>query len=71
MNVKTPSMILQGDAATNDALAKSQELYRYLKRYGVQAELVVYPREPHGFRKEKHLLDGLNRILTWYDKHLN
>jgi len=69
-NVKTPTLILQGDADPVDPPGQSQELYRGLKRYGVEAELVVYPREPHGFHEEKHLLDRLNRILAWYDKHL-
>jgi dipeptidyl aminopeptidase/acylaminoacyl peptidase len=69
-NVKTPTLILQGDSDPVDPLGQSQELYRGLKRYGVETELVVYPREPHGFHEEKHLLDRLNRILAWYDKHL-
>ena len=69
-NAKTPTLVLQGDADTVDPLGQSQELYRGLKRYGVEAELVVYPREPHGFREEKHLVDRLNRILAWYDAHL-
>ena len=67
---KTPTLILQGDADTVDPLGQSQELYRGLKRYGVPTELVVYPREPHGFHEEKHLLDRLNRILAWYDKYM-
>jgi len=69
-NVKTPTLILQGDADPVDPPGQSQELYRGLKRYGVETELVVYPREPHGFHEEKHLLDRMNRILAWYDKHL-
>jgi len=69
-NVKTPTLILQGDADPVDPLGQSQELYRGLKRYGVETEMVVYPRELHGFREEKHLLDRLNRILAWYDKYL-
>jgi dipeptidyl aminopeptidase/acylaminoacyl peptidase len=69
-NVKTPTLILQGDSDPVDPLGQSQELYRGLKRYGVETELVVYPREPHGFHEEKHLLDRLNRILAWYDRHL-
>ena len=69
-NAKTPTLILQGEADTVDPLGQSQELYRGLKRYGVETELVVYPREPHGFHEEKHLLDRLNRILAWYDKYL-
>lgn len=69
-NAKTPTLVLQGDADTIDPLGQSQELYRGLKRYGVETEFVVYPREPHGFHEEKHLLDRLNRILAWYDKYL-
>ncbi|HEY2821861.1 MAG TPA: S9 family peptidase [Candidatus Acidoferrum sp.] len=69
-DAKTPTLILQGDADTIDPLGQSQELYRGLKRYGVETELVVYPREPHGFHEEKHLLDRLDRILAWFDKYL-
>ncbi|MGC1485198.1 MAG: S9 family peptidase [Candidatus Acidiferrum sp.] len=69
-NAKTPTLILQGEADTTDPLDQSQELYRGLKHYGVESELVEYPREPHGFREEKHLLDRLNRILAWYDAHV-
>jgi len=61
---------LQGEDDDTDPVGQSQELYRGLKRYGVETELVLYPRENHGFQEEKHLLDRLNRILAWYDKHL-
>jgi dipeptidyl aminopeptidase/acylaminoacyl peptidase len=69
-DARTPTLILQGDADTVDPLGQSQELYRGLKRYGVDTELVVYPREPHGFHEEKHLIDRLNRIVAWYDAHM-
>ena len=38
---RTPTLVLQGDADPIDPLGQSQELYRGLKRYGVEAELVV------------------------------
>lgn len=69
-NAKTPTLILQGEADTTDPLGQSQQLYRGLKHYGVKAELVEYPREPHGPREEKHNLDVLNRILAWYEENL-
>jgi dipeptidyl aminopeptidase/acylaminoacyl peptidase len=69
-NAKTPTLILQGEADTTDPPGQSQELYRGLKHYGVETELVMYPREPHGLREEKHLLDRVQRILSWYDAHL-
>ncbi len=67
---RTPTLILQGDADLIDPLGQSQALYRALKRYGVETELIVYPREGHGLKEEKHLLDRLNRIVGWFDKHL-
>jgi dipeptidyl aminopeptidase/acylaminoacyl peptidase len=69
-NAKTPTLILQGDADTTDPLGQSQELYRGLKRYGVETELVIYPREPHGLREEKHLVDRLNRVVDWFERHM-
>ena len=69
-NAKTPTLILQGEADTTDPLSQSQMLYRGLKRYNVPAELVVYPREPHGLREQKHIVDRYKRSLDWIDKYL-
>jgi dipeptidyl aminopeptidase/acylaminoacyl peptidase len=69
-NAKTPTLILQGEADTTDPIGQSQALYRALKHYGVKAEFVTYPREPHGIGEEKHELDMLDRILAWYDENL-
>ena len=69
-NVKTPTLLLQGEDDTTDPIGQSQQFYRGLKRYGVESDLVLYPREPHGLREEKHLIDRLTRILAWYDTYL-
>lgn len=69
-NAKTPTLVLQGAADTVDPLGQSQELYRGLKRYGVTSELVVYPREPHGFQEEKHRVDMETRMLAWFEKYV-
>ena len=68
-NVKTPTLLLQGEDDTTDPIGQSQQFYRGLKRYGVDSDLVLYPREPHGLREEKHLVDRLTRILAWYDRY--
>ena len=69
-NARTPTLILQGEADATDPLSQSQILYRGLKRYKVPVEMVVYPREPHGFREEKHILDRDGRIVAWFEKYL-
>ena len=67
---KTPTLILQGEADVVDPIGQSQQFYRGLKRYGAETELVVYPREGHGFREEKHIVDYLNRLISWFDRYL-
>jgi dipeptidyl aminopeptidase/acylaminoacyl peptidase len=69
-NAKTPTLILQGENDPVDPVGQSTALYRALKRYNVETELVVYPREPHGPREEKHMLDILTRMAGWFDTHL-
>jgi len=69
-NVKTPTLLLQGEADTTDPIGQSQQFYRGLKRYNVDSDFVVYPREPHGLREEKHLIDRLNRVVAWFDQYI-
>ena len=70
-NAKTPTLILQGENDRTDPVGQSTALYRALKRYDVETELVIYPREPHGPREEKHQLDIHTRMVGWFDKHLS
>jgi dipeptidyl aminopeptidase/acylaminoacyl peptidase len=45
--------------------------YRALKHLGVEAQLVLYPREGHLPREESHQVDALKRMLAWFHTHLN
>jgi dipeptidyl aminopeptidase/acylaminoacyl peptidase len=67
---KTPTLILHGQADERVAAPQAQELYRALKTLGVPTQLVLYPREPHGFTERNHQLDLLRRVLAWFDKYL-
>jgi len=69
-NVKTPTLLLNGEEDTTDPIGQVQQFYRGLKRYKVESELVIYPREGHGIREEKHQIDVLNRVIAWYEKYL-
>jgi len=68
--VKTPTLQLCGENDTTDPVEQCYQFHRGLRRYGVEAELVVYPREGHGPREEKHRLDVLNRMVGWFEKYL-
>jgi dipeptidyl aminopeptidase/acylaminoacyl peptidase len=68
--VKTPTLIIQGEDDNTDPKGQSQELYRGLRYYHVPCELVLYPREPHGFRELNHNVDFYRRMLLWFKKYL-
>jgi dipeptidyl aminopeptidase/acylaminoacyl peptidase len=69
-DAKTPTLIVHGAADRNNPVGQAQGLYRALKHLGVEAELVVYPGEPHLPRAAKNQRDIMERMLAWYDAHL-
>ncbi len=69
-NCKTPSLVLHGEADERVPTSQGWEFYNGLKMLGVPTEMVVYPREHHGFKERAHQVDLLRRILAWYDKYL-
>ena len=69
-NVKTPTLLLNGEKDPTDPIGQCQQFYRGLMRYNVETEFVAYPRMGHGPREEKHQLDVLNRMLNWFEKYL-
>ena len=69
-NVKTPTLIIQGELDSVDPVGQSQQFYRGLRHYGVTTDLVIYPREQHSFAEEKHIVDYVTRMLIWFDRYL-
>jgi dipeptidyl aminopeptidase/acylaminoacyl peptidase len=68
--VKTPTLLLCGENDATDPVGQCYQFHRGLERYGVETEFVVYPREGHGPREEKHRIDVLNRVVGWFEKYL-
>ena len=68
--VKTPTLILHGEEDWDVPVEQSYIFYRALKDLGVETELVVYPREPHGFDERNHKLDQARRTTDWFAKRL-
>ncbi|MGB7024976.1 MAG: S9 family peptidase, partial [Candidatus Acidiferrales bacterium] len=54
-NVKTPTMILHGQADTRVPIPQAEEFYRALVERHVPVEFVTYPRENHGFVEPRHI----------------
>ncbi len=69
-NVKTPLLLLHGEQDNDVHITQAEEMYTALRQRGVEAVLVRYPREGHGFREPKHVLDSTIRRVDWFDQHL-
>jgi dipeptidyl aminopeptidase/acylaminoacyl peptidase len=67
--VKTPTMLIHGENDNDVPIAESEQFYIGLKDAGVEAVMVRYPREGHGLREPKHVVDLMERSRKWYEKH--
>ncbi|GBD16619.1 Dipeptidyl-peptidase 5 [bacterium HR26] len=68
--IKTPTLIVHGEADQRVPPGQGLELYLGLREAGVPAELVLYPRQKHAFHERAHQLDLLRRIVAWYERWL-
>jgi len=66
----TPTLILHGSEDQCTPLGQAQELYQGLVLNGTPTELVVYPREGHGFREREHAFDAQRRTIDWFERYL-
>lgn len=66
-SVGTPKrrLSVHGEEDRTNPVGQSSALYRALKYFGVEAELVTYPGEDHLPQPVKHQVDILQRILDW------
>jgi dipeptidyl aminopeptidase/acylaminoacyl peptidase len=67
---RAPTLILHGRDDLCTPLGQAEEFHRALADHGVATELVVYPREGHGFQERGHHLDAWQRAVAWFDRHL-
>ncbi|HEY0701247.1 MAG TPA: S9 family peptidase [Candidatus Acidoferrales bacterium] len=64
--IKTPTMIMGGDADGNVPVINGEQMYQSLRRLGVPTVLVVYPGEFHEFTRPTFIKDRYERDLYWY-----
>ena len=68
-NVKTPTLFIHGENDNDVPIAESEQFYIALRDVGVPAVMVRYPREGHGLREPKHVVDLMERSRKWYEKY--
>ena len=66
---KTPTMLMHGENDNDVPIAEAEQYYIALRDVGVEAIMVRYPREGHGIRESKHVVDSIDRCISWYVKH--
>jgi dipeptidyl aminopeptidase/acylaminoacyl peptidase len=67
---KTPTLILHGQEDLCTPLPQATEFYNALVEAGCEVELVVYPREGHGWTEREHQIDTWNRMHDWLERHV-
>jgi dipeptidyl aminopeptidase/acylaminoacyl peptidase len=71
--VKTPALFIHGEQDYRVPLAQAQQMFRALKRHGVDTEMVIYAGESHGEfanGKPAHYVDRIERVIAWFDRYM-
>lgn len=69
-NVKTPTMVLTGEADYRTPMSDSEQYYQALKLLGVETVLVRVPDEPHGISaRPSHHIAKILHVIAWFDRH--
>lgn len=70
-NVSTPTQIIHGANDLRVPFTQGQEFYVALQRRGIDTEMLVLPRTPHGPREPKLLMEVSPRIMKWFNGYMN
>ena len=68
--VKTPSLIMTGEADYRTPISEAEQFYAALKLLNVEAVLVRVPEEPHGIgRRPSHHIAKMLYVAGWFEQH--
>jgi len=67
--VKTPTMVMTGEADLRTPMGQSEEYYRALKMLKKETLLVRMPEEYHGWRRPSHQLLQQLYLQAWFEKY--
>ncbi len=71
--VTTPTLFLQAEADWRCPTEQGEQMYAALRARGVDAEMVRFPGEAHGFLsggKPRSRLERRRHMLRWFDRYL-
>ena len=68
--VKTPTLVMTGEADYRTPISESEQYYAALKYHGVESAFVRVPMENHGIRKfPSHFAQKVATVIGWFDEH--
>jgi len=69
-NVKTPTMLLTGEADYRTPISESEQYYQALKLQGVEAAMVRIPGASHGIAsRPSRLIQKVGNIMAWFERY--
>ncbi len=69
-NVKTPTMLLTGEADYRTPISESEQFYQALKLRKVDTAMVRVPDASHGIGdRPSHLIAKVQYVLAWFEKY--
>lgn len=72
-NIRTPLLILQGEADMRCPPSDNEQLFTALRVLGRTVEYIVYPEESHVYftaGRPDRRIDRMTRMLDWFDRHV-
>jgi len=69
-NVKTPTMLLTGEADYRTPISESEQYYQALKLQNIDAAMVRIPGASHGIAsRPSRLIQKVGNILAWFERY--
>lgn len=68
-NVKTPTLLITGEADFRTPIAQTEAYYQALKVRGVEAMMVRLPEANHGMGRPSQWLQSNLAVIDWYNRH--
>ena len=70
-NVKTPTLLMTGEADFRTPIAQAEEYFEALKLLKVESVLVRVPDEPHGVaQRPSHQMAKILYVVSWFEKYM-
>ncbi|HXH04981.1 MAG TPA: S9 family peptidase [Vicinamibacterales bacterium] len=67
---RTPTLFIHGVLDQDVPIQEAEQMYIALRQVGVEAVFARYPREGHGLREPRHIVDAMERSLAWHGRFL-